>query len=76
VLSQFTVNSRSGEKPGAVAGMGAGSAAAAASSAATRQGNATVEGDAARMAREVARQVEKVMLDQKWITAHQESVSN
>ena len=76
VLSQFTVNSRSGEKPGAVVGMGAGSAAAAASSAATGQGGATVEGDAARMAREVARQVEKVMMEQKWITAQKESSFN
>ncbi len=74
VLSQFVVNSQSGQKPGAVVGMGAmgvnGAAAATSVTAGSAtEGSATVEGDAARMAREVARQIEKVMLEQKWIAA-------
>jgi hypothetical protein len=80
VLSQFVVNSASGEKPGAAAGMGAmgvNGAAAATSVAAGSAGqtSATVEGDASRMAREVARQVEQVMVDQKWIAAQAETDS-
>lgn len=80
VLSQFIVNSASGKKPGAAAGMGAmgvNGAAAATSVAAgsAGQGSATVEGDASRMAREVARQIEQVMVDQKWIAAQSETDS-
>jgi Domain of unknown function (DUF4410) len=78
VLSQFVVNSASGMKPGAAAGMGVNGAAAATSVAAgsAGQSGATVEGDASRMAREVARQVEQVMADQKWITAPSQAASN
>ncbi|HTR41360.1 MAG TPA: DUF4410 domain-containing protein [Pseudomonadales bacterium] len=77
VLSQFTVDSASGDKPGAVAGMGAAgvhaaTTAATVSAGSAGQGSATVVGDAARMAREVARQIEKVMTDQKWITTQPE----
>ncbi len=78
VLSQFNVNSASGEKPGAVAGMGAmgvSSTAMATSvtAGAAGQSSATVEGDASRMAREVARHIEQLMADQKWIAAQPSS---
>ena len=80
VLSQFVVNSASGYKPGAAAGMGAAGVSAATTGASVAAGSAgqtsaTVEGDASRMAREVARQIEQVMVDQKWITAQSESDS-
>ncbi len=71
VLSQFTVSSASGYKPGAAVGMGVGRTAVTAATAATTgsvtERGATVYGDASRMALEVARQIEKLMLDQKWI---------
>jgi hypothetical protein len=76
VLSEFNLQSPSGNKPGAVVGMGAGSAAAGAAAGAgtsvavgsAGQESATVESDAERMAREVARQIEQRMASQNWIS--------
>jgi hypothetical protein len=74
VLSEFILKSGSGKKPGAAATMGVGSAAAGAVSVATGTAggkNATVEADASRMAKAVAKQIEELMLSQKWISPEQ-----
>jgi len=71
VLSEFNSKSASGKKPGAAATMGAGSAATAGVGAATGSvgdKKATVEGDASRMAKAVAKQIEALMVQQKWIS--------
>src|SRR6202007_561670 len=68
VLADLNLNSESGKKPGAAAGIagGAGIAAAdVAASGATDHG-ATVESDTARMAKAVAKQIEGMMAAQHW----------
>jgi Domain of unknown function (DUF4410) len=77
VLKDFNVDSASGKKPGAAATMGFGSAAAgigsAAASGATGGDNKeTVEGDASRMAKAVARQIETVMTARQWVAPVQQ----
>ena len=67
VLSEFNLNSESGKKPGAAATMGVGSGAASAATGSHGDTRETVEADASRMAKAVAKQVEKVMASQKWI---------
>jgi hypothetical protein len=67
VLAEFDMKSDSGKKPGAAATMGAGSAAASVAAGGATDKKATVEGDATRMAKAVAKQVEAVMAQQKWI---------
>jgi hypothetical protein len=67
-VSEFDLNSASGKKPGAAATMGAGAAAGASVGAAgATDHKATVEGDASRMAKAVAKQVQSVMVAQQWI---------
>lgn len=71
VLSEFNLKSTSGKKPGAAATMGVGTAATAGVGAATGSvgdKKATVEGDASRMAKAVAKQIEALMIQQKWIS--------
>jgi hypothetical protein len=72
VLAEFMLKSDSGKKPGAAATMGVGSAAAGAASAATGTAGgkkATVKADASRMANAVAKQIEELMVSQKWISS-------
>jgi Domain of unknown function (DUF4410) len=59
VLAEFELKSQSGKKPGAAATSVAASGA--------MDGKATVEGDTARMAKAVARQIEATMTRLQWI---------
>jgi len=68
VLLEFNLNSASGKKPGAVATMGAGSLAVGAALGDVGDKKGTVQADASRMARAVAKQIEKFMISQKWIS--------
>ena len=70
VMVDFILNSESGKKPGAAAGMGVGSAGMAAADVAMSSAEdhgATVESDTARMAKTVAKQIETMMTAQQWI---------
>jgi hypothetical protein len=79
VLSEFNLNSESGKKPGAAEGMGVSRAATSAAAggaggvAAGSVGDAkaSVEADATRMAQAVARQIEQLMIAQKWVSSPQ-----
>lgn len=66
VALEFNLSSESGKKPGAAATGGVGAIAVAAASGGDR--NSTVEADAARMAKLVAKQLEAFMAEQKWIS--------
>ncbi len=68
LLSEFTVDSKSGKKPGAAESMGYGAAAGAAAGAAM-DGKASVEGDTARMAHAVSKELKNIMAAQQWIAA-------
>ena len=68
VVLEFNLNSASGKKPGAVATMGAGSLAVGAALGDAGDKKATVQADASRMAKAVAKQIEVFMITQKWIT--------
>lgn len=67
VVLEFNVSSESGKKPGAVATMGVGSLAVGAVAGGVSDRKSTVEADASRMAKLVAKQLETFMVDQKWI---------
>jgi hypothetical protein len=69
VVSEFELNSASGKKPGAAATMGVGSAAGSVAGGGVGDQKETVEGDASRMANAVAKQIETLMISQKWIPA-------
>jgi len=71
ILSEFNLKSVSGKKPGAVTTMGVGSVAVGAAAGGAGDKKATVEADASRMAKAVAKQIEEVMVSQKWIPAPQ-----
>ena len=78
VLLEFNVKSQSGKKPGAAATVGAGAATmgtVSAPSAAAGVGaggvfdrTATVEADASRMAKAVAKQIAQLMTSQPWVS--------
>ncbi len=67
VIMEFTLNSASGKKPGAVVGVSSIAVSAAAEDVGDRK--STPQGDASRMAKAVAKQIEGFMIDQKWIAA-------
>jgi Domain of unknown function (DUF4410) len=67
VVLEFNLSSKSGKKPGAVATMGVGSLAVGAAAGGVSDSKSTVEADASRMAKLVAKQLEAFMVDQKWI---------
>jgi Domain of unknown function (DUF4410) len=70
VMGDYILNSESGKKPGAAAGMGVGSAGMAAADVAMSSAEdhgATVESDTARMAKTMAKQMENMMTAQQWI---------
>ena len=70
VMGDFNLNSESGKKPGAAAGMGVGSAGMAAADVAmsgAADHGATVESDTARMAKTLSKQIEGMMTAQQWI---------
>ena len=68
VVLEFSLSSESGKKPGAVATMGVGSLAVGAAAGGISDRNSTVEADASRMAKLVAKQLQTFMADQKWIS--------
>ena len=68
VVLEFNLSSESGKKPGAVATMGVGSLAVGAAAGGVGDRKSTVEADASRMAKLVAKQLEAFMADQKWIS--------
>jgi hypothetical protein len=72
VVLEFNLSSESGKKPGAVATGGVGALAVAAAAGGDR--NSTVEADASRMAKLVAKQLETFMADQRWISNSQRAV--
>ena len=69
VVSEFNLKSKSGKKPGAAATMGVGSVAVGAAAGGVGDRKASVEADASRMAKAVAKQIEEVMVSQKWVAA-------
>jgi len=69
VVSEFNLKSRSGKKPGAAATMGVGSVAVGAAAGGVGDRKASLEADASRMAKAVAKQITEVMISQKWIAA-------
>ena len=75
VLAEFNLNSESGKKPGAAATMGFGSAAVSAATGSIGDIKETVEADAARMAKAVAKQIENVMAQERWIAVPQSQAS-
>jgi Domain of unknown function (DUF4410) len=75
VLGEFTLNSASGKKPGAAATMGASSAGEATAASDATDRKSTVEGDAARMAKAVAKEIQNLMAGQQWIPATTQSTS-
>jgi Domain of unknown function (DUF4410) len=68
VVLEFNLSSESGKKPGAVATMGVGSLAVGAAAGGVSDRKSTVEADASRMGKLVAKQLETFMVDQKWIS--------
>ena len=70
LLLDCIINSQSGKKPGAIIGMGGGRVAVGAAAGDVGDGKATVQGDASRMGKLVAKQTEAVMVAQKWIPGH------
>ncbi len=65
VLSVFHLKSASGKKPGVAATMGVGSAAGSVATGSVGDKRATVEADASRMAKALAKQIEELMAFQK-----------
>jgi hypothetical protein len=72
-VMEFNITSESGKKPGAVATMGVGSAAASVAVSGATDGKASVEADAARMAKAVAKQIEDMLVAQRWTAAATEA---
>jgi hypothetical protein len=75
VLAEFNLKSESGKKPGAAATMGVGSAGLAVATGDVGNRKETVEVDASRMAKAVAKQIEDVMTAQQWIAPPQSQQS-
>jgi Domain of unknown function (DUF4410) len=73
VLSEFNLKSESGKRPGAAATMGIGSAAIGVATGSVGDKRATLEADASRMAKAVAKQIETVMATQKWLWPPQQT---
>jgi hypothetical protein len=69
VVLEFNLNSASGKKPGALATMGAGSLAVGAAVGDVGDKKGTMQADASRMAKAVAKQIEVFMVHQQWIPA-------
>ena len=66
---EFNLNSASGKKPGAATTMGVSSIAVGAAVGDVGDKKGTVQADASRMAKAVAKQIEAFMNSQKWISA-------
>ena len=68
VVLEFNLSSESGKKPGAAATIGVGSLAVGAAAGGISDRKSTVEADASRMGKLVAKQLETFMAEQKWIS--------
>jgi hypothetical protein len=66
VLLEFELKSDSGKKPGALATMGVGSLAVGAAAGDVGDRRSSVKGDASRMAKAVAKQIEEFMTSDEW----------
>ena len=66
-MLEFDLSSESGKKPGAAATMGVGSLAIGVAARGASERTSTVEADASRMGKLVAKKIEAFMADQKWI---------
>ncbi|WP_052200165.1 DUF4410 domain-containing protein [Terriglobus sp. TAA 43] len=73
LLSEFKVDAASGKKPGAVETMGVGSVATSAAAGAATDGKSSVEGDTARIANAVAKEMNTIMTAQGWIASQPSS---
>jgi len=71
---ELDLSSESGKKPGAALGMGSVAIGAAAGGVSDRK--STVEADASRMAKLVAKQLEAFMVDQRWISNPPKAAGN
>ncbi len=69
VVLECNLNAQSGKKPGAIIGLGGGNVAVSAVTGDVGDKKGTVQGDASRMAKVVAKEVEAVMTAQKWVPA-------
>jgi hypothetical protein len=67
LVSEFQLSFASGKKPGAVATMGVGSLAVGTAAGGVTDKNSSVDADAARMAKGVAKVIAKLMGDRKWV---------
>lgn len=67
VLSEFTLKSGSGKKPGAAETMGMGGIAVGAATGTVSDKKETIEADTKRMAQAVAKQISQIMVSQQWI---------
>jgi Domain of unknown function (DUF4410) len=68
LLAEFDLNTKSGKRPGAVALISPESAAVNVASNDIGDRNATVEADASRMAKAVAKQIKKILSNGQWAT--------
>jgi hypothetical protein len=66
LLSEFELTSKSGKKPGAAATMVVAPVAIGAAASVAGTGKATVESDASRMAKAVAKQIENIITARHW----------
>jgi Domain of unknown function (DUF4410) len=69
VVLELNLHSASGKKLGALETAGGGSIALSAAEGDVGDRHSTVQADASRMAKGVAKQIQELMLNQKWITA-------
>jgi hypothetical protein len=69
VVLELNLKSESGKKPGALESMGGGSIALGAAEGDVGDRRSTVQADASRMAKGVAKQLQSFMASQKWIIA-------
>lgn len=69
LLSEFKVDAASGKKPGAVETMGVGSVATSAAAGAATDSKSSVEGDTARIANAVAKEMNTIMATQGWVAS-------
>ncbi|WP_213805355.1 DUF4410 domain-containing protein [Granulicella sp. dw_53] len=67
VLSEFTLKSGSGKKPGAAETMGVGGIAVGAATGSVSDKKETIEADTRRMAQAVAKEISQIMASQQWV---------
>lgn len=73
LLAEFDLNSKSGKSPGAAVPMGPGSMAIGVATSEIGDRNATVEADASRMGKSVAKEIKKILNSRQWAPATAET---